>query len=592
MAPIPRARRHEQLPYTTAPAHGSVAAHVLETGCAGRRRRLTEAPDPGSVSRRQQTSTLDPGKTAALAAEAQPMTAADVLGPVDRAEAALGARRRPFLDIAYLDPAGGSLRPRAIGRARPTSPRGPTDDGVRLPGSFPGGRCRRTNASVEGFPGHARSGSSSTGRSARPERAVASRSHPAAPARTRASWTTCRSSCTTASLAARAARRAVLGARCCAAPTATAETFVFDPAAFPMGAAAFAAKYAGHPASSTPGKLLNQPHKLTTVSEGDEVRFVAAEGLEKGLLVTAQYLEECAVWAIQPCNKCGLVDTLDPPSVMARTRFPDAPADAQVRRVHVVLREVRQGRHADVVVAGRRGTGPREVVHGDRLRPRGIPRVGHAVDLPGRADAALARRRELAARRRSRKLARLGFDGAVFVPEPRDGAWTPDYDGQITWEEAGLHRADCILFWVPRDMETLPGLHTNVEFRGLGGLGQGRARRARGRGPRGLHRPLRAEVSRPSRRGSRRRRGGGGAPRGRRRSCAPAAGVRGADPRLAAPDLPRVVRGAAAGGSPARGRARVLWSYFAGPERRCLLRLGASGPRSSSRGRIGGRARW
>ncbi len=56
-----------------------------------------------------------------------------------------------------------------------------------------------------------------------------------------------------------------------------------------------------------------------------------------------------------------------------------------------------------------------------------------------------------------------GFDGAVFVPEPREG-WMSDYDGQIAWEEAGLHRADAILFWVPRDMKTLPGLTTNVEF--------------------------------------------------------------------------------------------------------------------------------
>ncbi|MFO0754858.1 MAG: nucleoside 2-deoxyribosyltransferase domain-containing protein [Byssovorax sp.] len=61
-------------------------------------------------------------------------------------------------------------------------------------------------------------------------------------------------------------------------------------------------------------------------------------------------------------------------------------------------------------------------------------------------------------------LARLGFDGAVFVPEPRGGAWAAGYDEQIAWEEAGLHRADVILFWVPRDMSTLPGLTTNIEW--------------------------------------------------------------------------------------------------------------------------------
>ena len=61
-------------------------------------------------------------------------------------------------------------------------------------------------------------------------------------------------------------------------------------------------------------------------------------------------------------------------------------------------------------------------------------------------------------------LARQGFDGTVLVPEPRDGAWAAGYEDQLAWEEAGLHRADVILFWVPRDMKTLPGLTTNVEW--------------------------------------------------------------------------------------------------------------------------------
>jgi len=61
-------------------------------------------------------------------------------------------------------------------------------------------------------------------------------------------------------------------------------------------------------------------------------------------------------------------------------------------------------------------------------------------------------------------LARMQFDGTVFVPEPRSREWARDYEGQIAWEEAGLHRADCIAFWVPRDMKTLPGLTTNVEW--------------------------------------------------------------------------------------------------------------------------------
>jgi 8-oxo-dGTP pyrophosphatase MutT (NUDIX family) len=62
------------------------------------------------------------------------------------------------------------------------------------------------------------------------------------------------------------------------------------------------------------------------------------------------------------------------------------------------------------------------------------------------------------------ELERQGFAGTVFVPEPRGGAWASAYEDQIVWEEASLHAADCILFWVPRDMETLPGLTTNVEW--------------------------------------------------------------------------------------------------------------------------------
>jgi Nucleoside 2-deoxyribosyltransferase like/NUDIX domain len=62
------------------------------------------------------------------------------------------------------------------------------------------------------------------------------------------------------------------------------------------------------------------------------------------------------------------------------------------------------------------------------------------------------------------ELERQGFTGTVLVPEPRDGVWAPVYEEQVEWEEAALHAADCILFWIPRDMETLPGLTTNVEW--------------------------------------------------------------------------------------------------------------------------------
>jgi 8-oxo-dGTP pyrophosphatase MutT (NUDIX family) len=57
-----------------------------------------------------------------------------------------------------------------------------------------------------------------------------------------------------------------------------------------------------------------------------------------------------------------------------------------------------------------------------------------------------------------------GFNGVVFVPEAADGERSPEYTDQVEWERQGLHFADRILFWVPRDLATLPGFVTNVEF--------------------------------------------------------------------------------------------------------------------------------
>jgi len=52
------------------------------------------------------------------------------------------------------------------------------------------------------------------------------------------------------------------------------------------------------------------------------------------------------------------------------------------------------------------------------------------------------------------------FGGELYVPEP----FCDDYQAQIDWEAEHLERADLILFWIPRDLETLPGFTTNVEF--------------------------------------------------------------------------------------------------------------------------------
>jgi len=64
-------------------------------------------------------------------------------------------------------------------------------------------------------------------------------------------------------------------------------------------------------------------------------------------------------------------------------------------------------------------------------------------------------------------LVAAGYGGTVFVPEHE--GWKPgldpkDWTAQVEWEEEALNRADCILFWIPRNMKALPGLTTNDEW--------------------------------------------------------------------------------------------------------------------------------
>ena len=61
-------------------------------------------------------------------------------------------------------------------------------------------------------------------------------------------------------------------------------------------------------------------------------------------------------------------------------------------------------------------------------------------------------------------LRQLGFGGTVLVPERRDWNTRFDYLDQVEWEFAGLSGCSVIAFWIPRDITTLPGFTTNVEF--------------------------------------------------------------------------------------------------------------------------------
>jgi hypothetical protein len=46
---------------------------------------------------------------------------------------------------------------------------------------------------------------------------------------------------------------------------------------------------------------------------------------------------------------------------------------------------------------------------------------------------------------------------------PRIHSWE-DVRREVEWEDEALTRCTLIVFWVPRDLKTLPGFTTNVEF--------------------------------------------------------------------------------------------------------------------------------
>jgi 8-oxo-dGTP pyrophosphatase MutT (NUDIX family) len=63
----------------------------------------------------------------------------------------------------------------------------------------------------------------------------------------------------------------------------------------------------------------------------------------------------------------------------------------------------------------------------------------------------------------------FGDQDVIFVPEDRPDAdgvsrFRGDYVDQVDWETMCLNMADVIVAWVPRDIATMPGFTTNVEW--------------------------------------------------------------------------------------------------------------------------------
>lgn len=59
------------------------------------------------------------------------------------------------------------------------------------------------------------------------------------------------------------------------------------------------------------------------------------------------------------------------------------------------------------------------------------------------------------------------FDGNVILPELKltsDNINDFGYDRIVDWEINMMNKCDVILFWIPRDLKTLPGFTTNIEF--------------------------------------------------------------------------------------------------------------------------------
>jgi hypothetical protein len=76
------------------------------------------------------------------------------------------------------------------------------------------------------------------------------------------------------------------------------------------------------------GRILNQPAHVTSVHQGQEIRFIVPDRCPHPLLVTPKYLHERPSWQIDPCRQCGFAALFDAPSDLIRAAFPDIPDGA------------------------------------------------------------------------------------------------------------------------------------------------------------------------------------------------------------------------------------------------------------------------
>jgi len=78
------------------------------------------------------------------------------------------------------------------------------------------------------------------------------------------------------------------------------------------------------------GNLLNQPHQLSSLKQGDSILFLVPDSENAPFMITDKYLEERPNWHIGPCKKCGMPELFDAPSDLQAAVFENVPPNAKI----------------------------------------------------------------------------------------------------------------------------------------------------------------------------------------------------------------------------------------------------------------------
>lgn len=100
-----------------------------------------------------------------------------------------------------------------------------------------------------------------------------------------------------------------------------------------------------------------------------------------------------------------------------------------------------------------------DVIHASQAFPQAVTRtIFLAGPAPNDANGPSWRREAL------NFLAEQGYDGTVFDPEPADDVMRHADGDQRAWEQEGLRRADCIVFWIPCQLDTKSSFIAHVDL--------------------------------------------------------------------------------------------------------------------------------